>query len=107
MARARWLRPLDALVERNSVVEGPLPQRFTFNQEIHTRGRIFARRANPTCQASSLSLVSKHNPSDIGGLVDLGPMSRFKHMNRSIPCLGSHVLGDSDMKIGVGLSPNE
>jgi hypothetical protein len=34
-------------------------------------------------------------------------MPRIKDMNRSIPGLGSHVLGDGDMKIGVGLSPTE
>jgi len=66
-----------------------------------------ARRANPTCQAFSQSLARKHNPSDISRLVDLGPMPRFKDMKRSIPGLRSHVLGDGDMKIGVGLSPNE
>ena len=53
------------------------------------------------------SLARKYNPSDISGLVDLGPMPRFKNMNHSILGLGSHVLGDGDMKIGVGLSPNE
>ena len=52
-------------------------------------------------------LARKYNPSDISGLVDLGPMPRFKDMNHSIPGLGSHVLGDGDVKIGVGLSPNE
>jgi hypothetical protein len=50
---------------------------------------------------------SDDNPSDISRLVDLGPMPRFKDMKRSIPGLRSHVLGDGDMKIGVGLSPNE
>src|SRR6516162_10825497 len=34
-------------------------------------------------------------------------MPRFKDMNRTILRLGSQVLGDGDMKIGVGLSPNE
>src|SRR6516162_10916459 len=53
------------------------------------------------------SPTRKYNPSHISRLVDLGPMPRFKDMNRSIPGLGSHVLGDGDMKIGVGLSPNE
>jgi hypothetical protein len=55
----------------------------------------------------SQSLARKHDPSDLSRLVDLGPMSSFKDMNRGIPGLGSHVLGDGDMKIGVGLSPNE
>jgi hypothetical protein len=35
---------------------------------------------------------------DISRLVDLGPMPRFKNMNRGIPGLRSHVLGDGDMK---------
>ena len=48
----------------------------------------------------SQSLARKHNPSDLSRLVDLGPMSRLKDMNRGIPGLGSHVLGDGDMKIG-------
>jgi hypothetical protein len=68
-----------------------------------------SRRFVQTCdnQAFSQSLGRKHNPSDISRLVDLGPMPRFKDMKRSIPGLRSHVLGDGDMKIGVGLSPNE
>jgi len=53
------------------------------------------------------SLSRKHNPCDVSRLIDLGPMPRFKDMNHSIPGLGSHVLGDGDVKIGVGLSPNE
>jgi hypothetical protein len=53
------------------------------------------------------SLARKHNPSDIGRLVDLGPMPRLKDMKRSIPGLRSHVLGDGDMKIAVRPSPNE
>ena len=67
----------------------------------------FARRANPICQGFSQSLARKHDPSDVSRLVHLGPMSRFKDMKSGIPGLGSHVLGDGDMKIGVGLSPNE
>ena len=85
---------------------GGFDGRETLEQKGIARSRT-ARRANPTCQAFSQSLARKHNPSDISGLVDLGPMPRFKDMNHSIPGLGSHVLGDGDMKIGVGLSPNE
>jgi len=55
----------------------------------------------PPYQAFSQSLACNHNPSDIGRLVDLWPMPRFKDMNRSIAGLRSHVLGDDDMKIGV------
>ena len=67
----------------------------------------FARRANPICQTFSQSLAREHDPSDVSRLVDLGPMPRFKDMNRANLGLGSHVLGDGDMKIGVGLPPNE
>jgi hypothetical protein len=37
----------------------------------------------------SQSLARKHDPSDVGRLVGLGPMLRFKDMNRGIPGLGS------------------
>src|SRR6516162_1562794 len=67
----------------------------------------FARRANPICQGFAQSLAGKHDSSDVNRLVDLGPMSRVKDVKSGIPGLGSHVLGDGDMKIGVKLSPNE
>jgi len=76
--------------------------------ELGLRGSpYFARRANRMCRGFSQSLAHKHDPSDVSRLVDLGPMSRFEDMNRGIPGLGSHLLGDGDMKIRVGLSPNE
>ena len=71
------------------------------------RVHFLARRATPICQEFSQSLVRKHDASDVSRLVDLGPMSGFKDMNRGIPGLGSQVLSDGDMKIGVRLSPNE
>ena len=56
---------------------------------------------------ASVKSPRKHDPSYVSRLVDLGPMPCFKDMNSGIPGLGSHVLGDANMKIGVGLSPNE
>jgi hypothetical protein len=56
---------------------------------------------------ASVKSPRKHDPSYVSRLVDLGPMPCFKDMNNGIPGLGSHVLGDANMKIGVGLSPNE
>ena len=56
---------------------------------------------------ASVKSPRKHDPSYVSRLVDLGPMPCFKDMNSGIPGLGSDVLGDANMKIGVGLSPNE
>jgi hypothetical protein len=45
----------------------------------------------------SQSLARKHDPSDVGRLVDLGPMLRFKDMNRDIPGLGSRYSAQRHM----------
>jgi hypothetical protein len=52
-------------------------------------------------------LARKHDASGVGGLVDLRSVPSFKRMNGGVLSLGFEVLGDADMKIGVGLSPDE
>ena len=99
--------PVRAFIILAPTQVGPTNRGLLRRGGVKRQPAFLARRANPTCQAFSQSLARKHNPSDISRLVDLGPMPRFKDMKRSIPGLRSHVLGDGDMKIGVGLSPNE
>ena len=108
--RCRWdpeSGPVRAFIFLAPTHVGPTNRGLLRRGGVKRQPAFSARRANPTCQAFSQSLARKHNPSDISRLVDLGPMPRFKDMKRSIPGLRSHVLGDGDMKIGVGLSPNE
>jgi hypothetical protein len=45
--------------------------------------------------------------SDLGGCVDLRPVPCVKNMKGSVPDLGPHVVGDGDMKVRVGLPPDE
>jgi hypothetical protein len=71
----------------------------------HVLGLTRSDMALGTTRASVKS-PREHDPSYVSRLVDLGPMPRFKDMNSGIPGLGSDVLGDGHMKIGVGLSPN-
>ena len=110
MRRCRWdpeSGPVRAFIFLAPTHVGPTNRGLLRRGGVKRQPAFSARRANPTCQAFSQSLARKHNPSDISRLIDLGPMPRFKDMKRSIPGLRSHVLGDGDMKIGVGLSPNE
>src|ERR1700757_1586924 len=55
----------------------------------------------------SRPLVRKHDASDVGGLVNLRPVPGFKRMKGGVLSQGFEVLGDADMKIGVGLPPDE
>ena len=43
----------------------------------------------------------------VGSLIDLRPVPRLKHMNGGVLGLRFQVLGDADMKIGVGFPPDE
>ena len=53
------------------------------------------------------SVTRKHDASDLGGCVDLRPVPCIKNMKGSVPGLGPHVVGDGDMKVRVGLPPDE
>ena len=53
------------------------------------------------------SVVLKHYSSDVSSGVDLWPMPCFKGMKRRTPGLRSHVFGDGEMKIRIGLPPDE
>jgi hypothetical protein len=55
----------------------------------------------------SRPLVREHDASDLGRLVDLRPVPRVKRVKGGVPGLGFEVLGDADMKIGVGVPPDE
>jgi hypothetical protein len=55
----------------------------------------------------SRPLVREHDVSDLGRLVDLRPVPRVKRVKGGVPGLGFEVLGDADMKIGVGVPPDE
>ncbi|MEI9987908.1 MAG: hypothetical protein WDN69_35280 [Aliidongia sp.] len=52
-------------------------------------------------------MVRKQDASDVGGRVDLRPMTGLKDVKGGTPGLGSHVFGDANVQIGVGLAPNE
>jgi hypothetical protein len=52
-------------------------------------------------------MARKHDASDLGGGVDLHPMSRFKGMKSGILSLGPQVFGDGEMEVGVCLPPDE
>ena len=52
-------------------------------------------------------MVRKRDASDLGRLDDLRAVPRVKRVNGGVPGLGFEVLGDADMKIGVGVPPDE